>query len=202
MIAFAIWRKRQVSRIAIVTARLWVETEGGSAGQPHGLVGGIVPGVTRVRTNDGIAACERRPSSHRIEVGLVPERRNDFAVIAAIDLMQEAAVPVGRKSRLELNRIRLAVKTDPFIDFAAQNAVLRQVFVGFVELAGDDDGARQYSGWPSRRSSSFQLAQAPSRAAMSRLWLAQSERAPNFGHYGLTSSDPPVSARVRGILQG
>ncbi len=105
MIAFGDRAQRRVARIAIVRPRLRIEAEGRARPEPESGEGGVGAGMAFVAAEHGEAARERAFARNRIHVLRVAGRRNDLAIVAAVDLMQKAPVPRLRQPEFEAERI-------------------------------------------------------------------------------------------------
>ncbi len=131
-------RERDVRRVAVVEARLLVEAEQIAADEARVAV--------RLAVVAGIGAQHRVAARERV-VGLIAAeaavRGDDRAVVAAVQLVEVAAVPVVRQPHLEADRVRLAVAAGALVDGAAQRAVRTGARVHLHGDRGHDSRLRQ-----------------------------------------------------------
>jgi hypothetical protein len=126
-------RQRDVRRVAVIEARLLVEAEQVAADESRVRVRLAV--VARVGAQGRIAARERVV---RLVAGQTAVGRHDRAVVAAVDLIEVAAVPAVRQPHLEADRVRFAVRAGALVHGAAQHAVWRGSLVVAHAHGGHD----------------------------------------------------------------
>ena len=138
MIAFGDRAERRVARIAIVRPRLRIEAEGRARPKPESGEGGVGAGMAFVAAEHGEAARERAFACNRIHVLRVAGRRNDLAIVAAVDLMQKAPVPRLRQPEFEAERVMVPVGAHALVGCAGNDAGLR-LAIGRGRGDGRDD---------------------------------------------------------------
>ncbi len=130
--------ERRVARIAIVRPRLRIEAEGRARPEPEGGEGGVGAGMAFVAAKHGEAAREPAFACNRIHVLRIAGRRNDLAVVAAVDLMQKAPVPRLRQPEFEAERVMVPVGAHALVGSAGNDAGLR-LAIGRGRGHGRDD---------------------------------------------------------------
>ena len=96
-----------------------------------------------VAAEHGEAARERAFARNRVHVLRVAGRRNDLAIVAAVDLMQKAPVPRLRQPEFEAERIMAPVGPYALVGCAGNDAGLRLAIGRGRGGSRDDPHVRQ-----------------------------------------------------------